>query len=120
MRQQILIVDDDPKIVKLIRENLQARGYKLLVAGNGPDALKTIKTKLPDLVILDIGLPGIDGFEVCKKIRDFSNVPIIMLTALDNARGKVRGLNLGANDYITKPFDVIQLVGKIQILLYHN
>jgi DNA-binding response OmpR family regulator len=118
--QQILIVDDDPKVVKIIKENLEARGYELLAAGNGPDALNTIKTKPPDLVILDIVLPGIDGFEVCRMIRGFSKVPIIMLTALGNAGAKIRGLSLGADDYITKPFDINILMARIKAILSLN
>ncbi len=118
--QQILIVDDDPKIVKLIKENLEARGFKVLATDNGPDALNTIKTKPPDLVILDIVLPGIDGFEACRMIRDFSRVPIIMLTARGNAGDKIHGLSLGADDYITKPFDINILMARIKAILSRN
>ncbi len=119
-RQRILIVDDDPKIVKFVRENLEARDYELLTARDGSEALHIHRAESPDLVILDIMLPGIDGFEVCSQIRAQSQVPIIMLSARGNVKDKVQCLSAGADDYVTKPFDIGELVARVRAVLRRN
>jgi DNA-binding response OmpR family regulator len=118
--QRILVVDDDPKVVKFVKEYLEARGYYIHTAGNGWDALNIVKTESPDLVILDVMLPGIDGFEVCRQVKEFSTIPIIMISARDSIEDKRHGLSLGACDYITKPFDVAELMVRIGTVLNYN
>ncbi len=119
-RQRILVVDDDPKIVKFIKTNLEARDYELLVARGGSEALTVYRAESPDLVILDIMLPGIDGFEVCNQIRTQSQVPIIMLSARGDTKDKVQCLIAGADDYVTKPFDIAELIARIRAVLRRN
>ena len=114
---QILAVDDEPRYLKLLRYNLEAVGYEVVTVANGEEALSQTAHKLPDLIILDIRLPDIDGYEVCTKIREFSTVPIIMLTAKGEEREKVQGLRLGADDYITKPFGAEELVARVETIL---
>lgn len=114
---KILVVEDDPRVVRLLRANLEAVGYEVFVALNGEDAINLYDLKMPDLVILDIMLPTMDGFEVCKRIREFSSAPIIMLTAKADEAEKVRGLQLGADDYMTKPFGVPELLARVEAVL---
>ena len=102
-RRRVLIVDDEPRYVRLIAVNLEASGYETLAARDGKSALDLAAAQKPDLVLLDIGLPAMDGFEVCRRIREFSASPIIMLTAKAGEADKVRGLDAGADDYLTKP-----------------
>jgi two-component system KDP operon response regulator KdpE len=116
-RQSILIVDDDPKVVKFVQEYLEARDFLVITAADGREALYTLRTESPDLVILDLMLPGIDGLEVCNQIRIQSQVPIIMLSASGNTRDKVRCLSAGADDYVTKPFAIDELVARICAVL---
>lgn len=118
--QRILIVDDDPNVVKFVRVNLEAEGYDLLAARSGSEALNIIRTKSPDLVILDLMLPGMDGFEVCRLVREFTQVPIIILSARGDTGDKVRSLSLGADDYITKPFDIAELIARIKAIFGRN
>lgn len=114
---QVLVVDDEPKYLKLLRYNLEAVGYEVITAANGEDAILLVAREKPDLVILDIRLPGMDGYEVCTKIHEFSNVPLIMLTAKGLEEEKVRGLRLGADDYITKPFGSYELTARVEAAL---
>jgi len=114
---QILVVDDEPRYLKLVRYNLEAAGYEVITVANGEEALSLVTGKSPDLIILDIRLPGIDGYEVCTRIREFSSVPIIMLTAKGEEREKVQGLRLGADDYITKPFGAEELMARVETVL---
>jgi len=114
---RIIVVDDDLAIIKFLRANLQAEGYEILVALDGEKALQTIEKELPDLVILDITLPRMDGFEICRRLREWSQIPIIMLTARGEAEDKVRCLNLGADDYITKPFAANELLARVRAVL---
>ncbi len=114
---QVLVVDDEPRYLKLVRYNLEAAGYEVVTAASGEEALSLVAKKSPDLIVLDIRLPGIDGYEVCSKIREFSSVPIIMLTAKGEEREKVQGLRLGADDYITKPFGAEELVARVETVL---
>ena len=113
----ILAVDDEPRLLRFLRTNLQLAGYHLLTAENGPDALEIVETQQPDLMLLDLGLPGMDGFTVLERVRAFSQVPIIILTARDGEEDKVRGLEMGADDYLTKPFGSRELQARIAAVL---
>ncbi len=117
---QVLVVDDEPRYLKLVRYNLEAAGYEVITAASGEEALSMVAGTNPDLIILDIRLPGINGYEVCTKIREFSATPIIMLTAKGEEREKVQGLRLGADDYITKPFGTEELVARVESVLRRN
>ena len=116
-RPHILIVDDDPAIIKFIRANLKTQGYEALAAMDGSEALETIERELPELVILDIMLPGMDGFEICRRLREWSQIPIIMLSARGDEEDKVKCLDLGADDYISKPFGVSELLARVKAIL---
>src|SRR6185312_14728698 len=116
-KQRVLIVDDEPRYVRLIAVNLEASGYETLAARDGKSALDLAAAQKPDLVLLDIGLPAMDGFEVCRRIREFSASPIIMLTAKAGEADKVRGLDAGADDYLTKPFGPAELLARIRAVL---
>jgi DNA-binding response OmpR family regulator len=113
----ILIVEDERNLCHLIRDNLQEQGYQVLHAFDGPSALTMAKDAVPDLVILDIMLPGIDGLEVCRRLRQDSIVPILMLTARAEEIDRVLGLELGADDYLTKPFSMRELKARVRALL---
>jgi DNA-binding response OmpR family regulator len=113
----ILIVEDERNLCHLIRDNLQEQGYQVLQAFDGPSALTMAKDAVPDLVILDIMLPGIDGLEVCRRLRQGSIVPILMLTARAEEIDRVLGLELGADDYLTKPFSMRELKARVRALL---
>ena len=116
-KAQVLVVDDEPRYVWAIRLNLESRGYEVLTAGDGQTALELVAMESPDLVILDLRLPRLDGYEVCRRIREFSTVPIIMLTALAEDADKVRGLDVGADDYVTKPFSAEELLARVRAAL---
>ncbi len=113
----ILVVDDEPKVARLARDYLEKNGFRVLTAGDGQSALTIARREKPDLVILDLMLPQIDGREVCRILRRESDVPIIMLTALSEEVDQVTGLEIGADDYITKPFSVRALVARVRALL---
>ncbi|GIM27896.1 DNA-binding response regulator [Clostridium polyendosporum] len=118
--EKILIVDDEENIVELLKFNLENSGYKVLTAYNGIDALKVVKSEQPKLVLLDLMLPGLDGYDVCKEIRRDSlttNIPIIMTTAKGEEIDKILGLELGADDYLTKPFSIRELVARVKAVL---
>ncbi|MBO4897944.1 MAG: response regulator transcription factor [Clostridia bacterium] len=114
MQKLILIVDDERPIVDILKFNLEKNGYKTIEALDGNEGLRLALSKEPDMVLLDVMLPGMDGFGVCRKIREKSSVPIIMLTARDEEVDKVLGLELGADDYITKPFSVRELLARVK------
>jgi DNA-binding response OmpR family regulator len=116
---KMLLVDDAPEVVESVRLGLMLlwRDVEVLDAGTGNAALDLVERETPDLVLLDIGLPDINGFDVLGEIRAFSDVPVIMLTAQDNTMDKVKGLELGADDYVTKPFDHLELLARIQAVL---
>jgi len=116
-RQKILIVDDDPIIVKFVRANLEANQYETVIASDGREALGVAEKEQPDLVLLDIMMPVMDGFEVCKRLREWSQVPVIMLTARGEERDKVKCLDMGADDYIPKPFGVNELLARVRAVL---
>ena len=113
----ILLVDDDPQLIRLVRANLESIGYVVLVAMNAHSALELVDMEMPDMILLDIMLPEMDGYEVCQRIREFSTTPIIMLTAKVEDTDKVKGLKLGADDYLTKPFSVQELLARIEAVL---
>ncbi|MEW6033873.1 MAG: response regulator transcription factor [Chloroflexota bacterium] len=113
-KTSVLLVDDDPQLVRLVRANLESVGYKVSVAADARSALAVVDKEMPDLIILDIMLPQVDGYELCQRIREFAATPIIMLTAKVEDSDKVRGLRLGADDYITKPFNVQELLARIE------
>jgi DNA-binding response OmpR family regulator len=113
----ILVVDDEPKITRLARDYLEKNGFRVITVADGQSALTTARREKPDLVILDLMLPQIDGREVCRILRRESDVPIIMLTALSEEIDQVTGLEIGADDYITKPFSVRALVARVRALL---
>ncbi len=116
--KSILIVEDEPSLVFTLQDTLENEGYLVTVMHNGADALNHIARKAPDLMLLDIMLPGMSGYEICKKVREDKHMfPIIMLTARDQEIDKVTGLNIGADDYITKPFGVKELLARIQARL---
>lgn len=117
MESTILIIDDDEKLNRLLTDFLGEFGFKTLTATHPEEGLKKLNQKSPDLVILDVMLPGMDGFEVCKTIRQYSLVPIIMLTARGELMDKVVGLELGADDYLAKPFEPRELVARIHSIL---
>jgi DNA-binding response OmpR family regulator len=114
---KILIVDDDPTTLKLLGETLRGHGYSVAVAHNGRQAVETVANDQPDLVILDVMMPFMDGFAACKRIRTFSNVPIIMVTAKDSNSDIVRGLEIGADDYLPKPYSIDELLARVQAVL---
>ena len=115
-QQTILVVDDEPAIREYICENLEVRGYNTLAAGSGLEALAHFKQNPVDLVLLDIMMPHMDGFETCRRIRQVSNVPIIMLTALEEEQDKVQALDLGADDFISKPFGMGELLARFRAI----
>ncbi|NLZ92484.1 MAG: response regulator transcription factor, partial [Firmicutes bacterium] len=117
MRGKILVVDDEKPIAEILRYNLEQEGYQVSVAYDGAEALQQARSWQPDLILLDIMLPKKDGFAVCREIRQFSNVPIIMLTAKDTELDKVLGLEIGADDYVTKPFSAREVLARVKALL---
>jgi len=116
-KARILVVDDEPGIIKFLRANLEAHDFTVLAAMDGMQALQTFEKELPDLVVLDIMMPKMDGFEVCRRIREWSHTPIIMLSARGVVTDKVRCLDMGADDYITKPFGKDELIARITAVL---
>ncbi len=116
-KELVLAVDDDVRILRMMQIILEAEGYRVVKASNGEAALKMICEEDPDLVLLDIMLPGMDGYTVCQRICEFSQVPIIMVTAKIDDEEKVRGLDAGADDYITKPFSAMEMVARVRAVL---
>lgn len=116
-KPRILVVDDEPRYVRAIQVNLEASGYQVLTASNGQKAIELVASAEPDLILLDVKMPGLDGRLACQRIREFSSVPIIMLTALADSRDKVKGLDAGADDYVTKPFSVDELLARVRAAL---
>jgi two-component system KDP operon response regulator KdpE len=115
--RRILVVDDEERMVRFIRLNLEYDGFQVTEAFNGTQAVKKIRSNLPDLILLDIMLPDVDGFEVLRMIREISTVPVIMLTAKGEEEDRVRGLEMGADDYVTKPFSPRELVSRVRAVL---
>jgi two-component system, OmpR family, response regulator len=117
MKQKVMVVDDDVNICELVRLYLEKDGYEVVVAYNGVRAVEVFKDATPNIVVLDIMLPGMDGWQVCREIRKVSGIPIIMLSAKGETFDKVLGLELGADDYVVKPFDPKELVARIKAVL---
>src|SRR6266702_2782760 len=113
----ILTADDDPQLLRLVSRNLELEDYDVLTASDGKQALEQIEAHAPDLVLLDVMMPKMDGFTVCQRVREFSSVPIIIVTARGQDEDKVRGLDLGADDYLTKPFSVDELLARVRAVL---
>ncbi|MCX6011020.1 MAG: response regulator transcription factor [Chloroflexi bacterium] len=116
-KTRILIVDDELSILKYLRANLEAEGYEVLMAMDGAQALQTLEAELPDLVVLDIMMPEMDGLEVCRRLREWSQLPVIMLSARDDESDKVQCLDLGADDYITKPFGKDEFIARVRAVM---
>ncbi len=116
-RSTILAVDDEPHVLRLLKANLESSGYKVLTAQNGEEAVEAVARESPDLVILDLMLPKMDGYAVCRRIREFSAVPVIILTARSAEVDLVHGFEVGADDYLTKPFSVTELLMRVQAVL---
>ena len=117
MKTKIMVVDDDPNIRELLRLYLEKEGFEVTCAERGDEAVKLFRASPPNLMLLDVMLPGMDGWQVCREVRKISNIPIIMLTAKDETFDKVLGLELGADDYIVKPFDMKELVARIKAVI---
>ncbi|HXF60106.1 MAG TPA: response regulator transcription factor [Caldilineaceae bacterium] len=114
MAARILVVDDDPMLAELVSYNLEAEGYSVLTAHDGLEGLRLFHERQPDLLVLDIAMPKLSGWEVCRRIREVSETPIIMLTAQGREQDVVRALELGADDYVTKPFRIREFVARVQ------
>ena len=114
---RVLVVDDDPLLVRLVRTHLDKAGYKVLTAADGDEALEVASNELPDLVVLDLMLPKLDGYEVCRRIREFSMVPVVMLTARGEPVDRLRGFEMGADDFVSKPFVPAELLARIRAVL---
>src|SRR6059036_2325258 len=113
----ILVVDDEPQILRVMRASLPIRGYEVITASSGEDALDELSKHVPDLVILDLVMPDTSGLEVCRRVREFSSVPIIVLSAKGSESDKVTALDLGADDYVTKPFGMDELLARVRAAL---
>jgi two-component system KDP operon response regulator KdpE len=114
---KLLVIDDDPSLLRALRVGLQAGGHEVITAANGEQGVSATATNAPDLVVLDLGLPDIDGLEVCRRIRQWSEVPIVVLSATETEERKVAALDGGANDYVTKPFGLAELEARIRVAL---
>jgi len=117
MSTRILVVDDEPRYVRLMEANLLTEGYEILRAYDGQKAVEIVAENQPDLVLLDVMMPILDGITACERIREFSNVPIIMVTAKGEERDRVRGLDVGADDYIVKPYSAMELLARVRAVL---
>lgn len=116
-RPLILVVDDEPRIIRFVRVNLEMEGFRVLEAHNGLQAVDQVRVNLPDLVLLDVMMPEMDGFETLRMIREITNVPVIMLTVRNSEEDRVRGLDAGADDYVTKPFSPRELISRVRAVL---
>ena len=120
MQIRILAVDDEPQILRFLKPSLEAAGYEVATASSGRDALDRMKEALPDAVLLDLGLPDMDGKEVIKRVRVFSEIPIVVLSARDRETEKIAALDLGADDYVNKPFGIGELLARLRTALRHS
>jgi two-component system, OmpR family, KDP operon response regulator KdpE len=114
MGARVLVVDDEPSIVRIVAANLRARGYEALTATSGEAALTVIETQQPDCIVLDLGLPDVGGLEVLRRLRVWATTPVVILTAVDDKRDRATALDLGADDYVTKPFAMAELVARVR------
>jgi two-component system KDP operon response regulator KdpE len=117
---RILVIDDEIEILRALQRSLVAHGYEVFTAGSGEDALGMVARVRPDLILLDLGLPGISGLDVCRKLREQSNLPIIVLSVKDAERDKVLALDLGADDYVSKPFGINEVLARVRVALRHT
>jgi len=117
MTQKILVVDDEKGIVDIVQAYLEREGYRVITADNGRAAIELAQREAPDLIVLDLMLPEVSGWDVCREVRKQTNIPVIMLTARDDTTDKIIGLELGADDYMTKPFDPKELVSRVRAVL---
>ena len=117
MKNKILLIDDDPTLLDLLSQYLQDADYQVFTASNGASGLKLAYNERPDLVLLDVMMPGMDGWEICARLRELTQVPIVMVTAKSSEADKLRGFRLGVDDYITKPFSFAELVARVQAVL---
>jgi two-component system KDP operon response regulator KdpE len=113
----ILVVDDEPRMINFMRMNLELEGCRVITAANGKEALEKARAEMPDIVLLDVMMPGMDGFETLRRLREFSQTPVLILTAKDEEEDRIKGLELGADDYIGKPFSHRELVSRIRAVL---
>lgn len=116
----ILVIDDEPQILRALRTILTEKEFKVSIANRGEEGLNIAATNSPDVIILDLGLPDMDGVEVCKRLREWTQVPIIVLSARDNEKDKVNALDNGADDYLTKPFGIEELLARVRVSLRHS
>ena len=117
MSTSILVVDDEPRYLRLLEANLRTEGYQIITAQNGKEAVEMFSANPVDLILLDVLMPQMDGFTVCQRIRQYSNVPIIILTSKGEEQDRVRGLDVGADDYLAKPFSVMELLARVRAVL---
>jgi two-component system KDP operon response regulator KdpE len=117
MREKILVVEDDPEFLNLTQTWLQNAGYEVLTAGDGAEGMRRVYSGRPNLVLLDANMPKMDGWEVCRRIRDMSDIPVMMVTVNDQKDNRLRGFGNGADDYITKPVDFLELIARVQAVL---
>jgi two-component system KDP operon response regulator KdpE len=117
---RILVADDEPKIRMFIRANLEARGYEVDLAKDGIEAIELAERLLPDVIVLDVNMPRMDGIEACRRLREWADMPIIILSVRGDEKDKVRALDEGADDYVTKPFSVEELLARIRVALRHS
>jgi two-component system KDP operon response regulator KdpE len=117
---RVLVVDDEPPIVRAVAANLRARGYQAQTAGNAAVALAAVELEQPDCIVLDLGLPDLHGLEVLQRLRSWTAVPVVVLTAADSEHDKVRAFQLGADDYVTKPFSMMELIARVQVAIRHG
>jgi two-component system, OmpR family, KDP operon response regulator KdpE len=120
MGDRVLVVDDEPSILRVVAANLRARGYEALTAASGGAALTAVEAQQPDCVVLDLGLPDVGGLEVLRRLRAWTATPVVVLTAVDDEHGKATALDLGADDYITKPFTMTDLMARVRGALRHG
>ncbi len=116
----MLVVDDEPPIVRAVAANLRARGYQAQTAANGTAALAAVELEQPDCIVLDLGLPDLHGLEVLQRLRSWTAVPVVVLTAADGEHDKVKAFQLGADDYVTKPFSMVELIARVQVAIRHG
>ena len=117
MKHKILLIDDDPTLLDLLSQYLVDAGYEVFAAPNGTAGLRLAYNERPDLVLLDVMMPGMDGWEICARLREMTTVPIVMITAKSSENDKLRGFRLGVDDYVTKPFSFAELVARVQAVL---
>jgi two-component system, OmpR family, KDP operon response regulator KdpE len=117
---KILVIDDEPQILRALKTILVSRSYQVLVARNGEEGIALAAAQQPDVIILDLGLPDLDGVEVCRRIREWTQTPIIVLSVRDSEREKVQALDQGADDYLTKPFGIDELIARLRVALRHS